>query len=319
MHKQLINEFLVEFELEPYGPLLIKASDNTDPVRPDMEFVRTRVDGQSTIYLPGSSLKGAFRSHCEKIGRTLQGKATVLACEPINSSCGKKFNKNASGEEVFKASCFVCQMFGNTSLGSHTRIADALPVNLSDANLNPNRNTEVRNGVAIDRLYGSVAVGPFQFEVTTAGRFASSLTVRNFSLAQLGLLGLVFRDLEQQRLVLGFAKSRGLGRVKLHYRSLTVRYPLGQHVDGKFRFGKESYEKNALYGVGALVDPTTRNAYSFEAAERETMTLTGLNPVADPLDGVTATLQSLDEITAFWRECARRWQQVALAEGRQTA
>ena len=44
----------------PDGPILIKAGDTgaVDPTRPDMEFVRAWYNGQETVYLPGSSLKG---------------------------------------------------------------------------------------------------------------------------------------------------------------------------------------------------------------------------------------------------------------------
>ena len=41
MHRQVVNEALLELALWPDGPLLIKAADTgADPTRPDMEFVR---------------------------------------------------------------------------------------------------------------------------------------------------------------------------------------------------------------------------------------------------------------------------------------
>jgi CRISPR/Cas system CSM-associated protein Csm3 (group 7 of RAMP superfamily) len=46
-------------------------------------------------------------------------------------------------------------MFGNTSLASRVRIEDAYP----DRD-KPKPKLEERNGVAIDRVFGSVAVGP---------------------------------------------------------------------------------------------------------------------------------------------------------------
>ena len=72
MHRQVVNGALLDLALWPDGPLLIKAADSgADPTRPDMEFVRThRPDGES-FYLPGSSLKGALRAHCERIARTV--------------------------------------------------------------------------------------------------------------------------------------------------------------------------------------------------------------------------------------------------------
>ena len=68
MHKCLFNEAIIKLTIEPVGPILIKAGDSgSDPTKPDMSFVRTMRNGESTVYLPGSSLKGFLRSHCEKL------------------------------------------------------------------------------------------------------------------------------------------------------------------------------------------------------------------------------------------------------------
>jgi CRISPR/Cas system CSM-associated protein Csm3 (group 7 of RAMP superfamily) len=108
-------------------------------------------------------------------------------------------------------------MFGNTALASHFRISDAFP--------SGGYRTEERNGVAIDRVFGSVAVGPFNYETVTSGEFQTTLHIKNFSLAQLGLLSLALRDLAAERVRLGFGKSRGLGAVTARVTELTLRYP----------------------------------------------------------------------------------------------
>lgn len=275
MHKRLINELCMQICIEPDGPLLIKAGDRggVDPTRPDMEFVRTWQNGRETIYLPGSSLKGVLRAHCEKIARTVasqqsqQTMETRLFCNPMKSdaraddvSCNEKFNRTReklSAEEIFRRSCLICQIFGNTDLASHLRISDAYP----DAEkVEETNRTEVRNGVAIDRVYGSVAVGPFQFETATQGAFVTTLQLRNFTTAQMGLLGLAIRDLRQQRLSIGFAKSRGLGRIKATIVSAEVRFPMGE-------FLPEVTDKQ-LPGVGAILhrlDADAAKAYGYHS------------------------------------------------------
>jgi CRISPR-associated RAMP protein (TIGR02581 family) len=340
VHKQLLNEIEIKFELEPYGPILIKASDNNDPTKPDMEFVRTKTKFGSTpsIYLPGSSLKGAFRAHCEKLARTVQtvdepGKPTHLACNPLDdqNSCGDRFNrlrrkpeKDANGKDkellstqIYKESCFICRLFGNTNLGAHLRIADAMPVSYAseDKETNPNSNTETRNGVAIDRLFGSVAVGPFQFEVSTAGRFTSSISIRNFTIAQLGLLGLMLRDLENQRLLIGFAKSRGLGRVYLHYTGIEVRYPMATQEGEKLKLASVHGDIHHVYGMGALVNESLQRDYALPKEDKMTTydlgsgqsTLQIGTVTGDALDGVTLTIAEADQIKAFWRTAAKFW------------
>jgi len=238
MHKQLLNEAILDFTIIPVGPILVKAGDTgADPTRPDMEFVRTWRNAKEVAYLPGPSLKGVIRSHCERIARTMgEGRS----CNPVvkEASCvGKNgLKQEDDGPHVHSRSCFICQMFGNTVLAGRVRTADAYPVNPDDIR------TEERNGVAIDRVFGSVAVGPFQMEVVTAGEFQTKIAIRNFTIAQLGLLALALRDLQLGRVGVGFGKSRGLGHVTLEWRALTVRYT------------RPPQDKRRLDGVAYLLD-----------------------------------------------------------------
>ncbi len=220
MHKRLLNEAILELTIHPEGPILIKAGDTgADPTRPDMEFVRTRQNGVSVVYLPGPSLKGVIRSHCEQIVRTVKAAA---CCNPVirPESCTELsgLKQDQPGEYVHAHSCFVCQMFGNQVLAGRVRTADAYPVDPKKVH------TEERNGVAIDRVFGSVAVGPFQIEVLTEGDFQTRIAVRNFTVAQLGLLALALRDLKLGRVGVGFGKSRGLGHVTASFDRLTFQY-----------------------------------------------------------------------------------------------
>ena len=65
----------------------------------------------------------------------------------------------------------------------------------------------------------------FNYEVCTSGNFRTKIHLKNFSLAQLGLIGLVLRDLNDGWFGIGFAKSRGMGTVKLQFNSATVQFP----------------------------------------------------------------------------------------------
>ena len=238
MHKRLLNEAILDFTIVPEGPILVKAGDTgADPTRPDMEFVRTWHNGKQVVYLPGPSLKGVIRSHCERIARTVgEGRS----CNPVvkGKSCVdlNGLKQEHDGAHVHSRSCFICQMFGNTVLAGRVRTADAYPVNPDDVR------TEERNGVAIDRVFGSVAVGPFQMEVVTAGEFRTKIAFRNFTIAQLGLLALALRDLKLGRVGVGFGKSRGLGHVTLEWDKLTLRYLC------------KPTEQNTVYGVAFLLD-----------------------------------------------------------------
>jgi CRISPR/Cas system CSM-associated protein Csm3 (group 7 of RAMP superfamily) len=278
-----------------------------------MNFVRTTRDGRQTVYLPGSSLKGVLRAHCERLARTVDSKerqqrqnGKPLACDPLNDrhSCSARLEKqkNAAGPRKFQDSCFLCQLFGNTGVASHFRIADAYP--------DGEYRTEERNGVAIDRVFGSVAVGPFNYETVIWGKFKTALQVKNFTLAQLGLLSLALRDLSQQRVRVGFGKSRGMGVVAAQVNALTLRYPLCELEGGQLLLlgGRAVGSTARLIGVGRFgaddgygyppddeVDMPGGFAYQRNAWQEI--------EVNAPQDGDAAAWEGLG------RECVKKWKE----------
>lgn len=299
MHKRLLNEALIEVTLQPDGPILVKAGDKgADPTLPDMEFVRTN----GKPYLPGSSLKGVIRSHCERLARTVGG--TELSCDPLHPkhSCSAELQKGGLSSEVIHArSCFVCRLFGNTALASRIYFTDAQPKGADPK-------TEERNGVAIDRVFGSVAVGPFNYETVIEGIFRGTFFVRNFGLAQLGLLALALRDVQQQRVRVGFGKSRGLGIVTLTVESLTIRYPTCELKNGEIR----------MLGVGRISDsPVVLGTGAFTGGEGYDF---APHDIASLPDGVHYGIDNWDtpevclkesHVPAFWRTCVGCWREEA--------
>jgi CRISPR-associated RAMP protein (TIGR02581 family) len=312
MHKQLLNQAQIELTIEPKGPILIKASDTgADPTRPDMEFVRTLRDGESVPYLPGPSLKGVIRSHCERIARSLGGDA--FSCNPVaqDLSCVDKrgLKQEHDGQYVHQRSCFICQMFGNTVLAGRVRTADAYPVDLNAIH------SEERNGVAIDRVFGSVAVGPFQMEVLTKGAFKTEIALHNFTIAQLGLLALALRDLKLGRVSIGFGKSRGLGRVTLNFDRVALQYPRppasAEHLPGAAYllgdqaardYGYLASEKRHAIGLD----------YAYERTDQDLASLPiGLALIDDGWGYWSLETQESDQIDALWRACIPAWKATA--------
>ena len=318
MHKRTVNQAIIKLAISPVGPLLIKASDQgADPTKPDMEFVETYHAGGRSVYLPGSSLKGAIRSHCERIVRTLGGEkasdGNVWACDPLDrkSPCqelGKRHKENTAA--IYKDSCTICQIFGSHEMGSHLRIADAYPVNLEEVK------REERNGVAIDRVYGSVAVGPFNFEVLTAGEFTTTISVKNFTTAQLALIALAIRDFDEQRVSIGFAKSRGLGQVNMEFKHVAIYYPTAVVEDNQIellgQLSKKLTDNNFVVGAGELVNADDRQAYGFPESDVVNADV----PIREGEYGLGATLnfETSDDITALWSGCVSSWQQAFRGE-----
>jgi CRISPR-associated RAMP protein (TIGR02581 family) len=310
MHKRLINEAVLELTIEPVGPILVKAGETgADPTRPDMEFVRTWKDGEETVFLPGPSLKGVLRAHCERIARSVQREGQHLSCDPLHdtASCSAVLqNEELTGAETHARSCFICQIFGNTSLAGHLRIADAYPDDPDAVRV------EERDGVAIDRVFGSVAVGPFQLEVVTEARFETQIHLKNFALAQLGLLALALRDLKLGRVGVGFGKSRGLGEVTLTYDRMLIRYPMAEIAEVDDRkivrlLGRDPVAGvSQLAGVGRFL--SDGDDYGYPVGDAEVVDLPeGQQMTTGEWSEVELKLDGEEDIEALWRTCVPAW------------
>ena len=179
MHKRLVNHCTIDLTLIPDGPILIKSGkEGADPTKPDMEFVETYHAGGKSIYLPGSSLKGAIRAHAERIVRTV-GRDTnpnnpdiLWANDPLSDKYDYLQKKSSS--DIYKLSSFTDGIFGNTSIASRVRIQDAHPIDKKQLKI------QERNGVAIDRVFGSVAVGPLTTKSAPPENFALKYISKTF-------------------------------------------------------------------------------------------------------------------------------------------
>ncbi|MGI0493502.1 RAMP superfamily CRISPR-associated protein [Alkalinema pantanalense CENA528] len=309
MHKQLVNQCSIEFGLEAQGPLLIKASgQGGDPTKPDMEFVETYRDGQKSIYLPGSSLKGAIRAYAEKLVRTVGGdnssSKTIWANDPLSKDRSqKRFKREGeTSSDIYKTSSFTEQMFGNTDIASRVRIDDAYPDPELPVIL------EERNSVAIDRVLGSTSgAGLFNYQVCTQGRFVTTLHLKNFSLAQLGLIGLVLRDLDEGWFSIGYGKSRGLGTMKVVYRKAVVQYPtcIVENDQIKRVGHAKVWPRQSLLGAGEFFAEGKKNPYGFPYPDRQEAAI-GVSPMELGF-GAEIVLQGDVQVKDLFMRSVKAW------------
>lgn len=311
MHKRLVNHCTIDLTIIPDGPILIKSGkEGANPTKPDMEFVETYHAGGRSIYLPGSSLKGAIRAHAERIVRTVgrdkrpSDPKILWANDPLNQNESKYLDDFSNSWEIYKHSSFTDQMFGNTSIASRVRIEDAHPVDKTKLKV------EERNGVAIDRVFGSVAVGPFNYQVCTAGEFRTKIHLKNFTLPQLGLIGLVLRDLNDGWFGIGFAKSRGLGTVQVKYNSAIVQYPGCQLQEKQIQAigSQKKWPHTMLLGAGEFLDPKEAELYGFSPQDRKE------TPVAahtmDLGFGVKLTWTEEEQVKDLFSRAVESWSQL---------
>ncbi|RMG96649.1 MAG: CRISPR-associated RAMP protein [Chloroflexi bacterium] len=287
MLKKLVNEAKFKLTLTTTGPVLIRSGVATSSQgrNPDMAPVQTFRNGQREVFFPGSSLKGVFRSHVEKIGRTLNEPAI---CNPFDDSfCGKKYQKQEdfASHEAYANSCPVCRLFGSTAFIGRISIGDAYLVN--SAQRYP---VELRDGVGIDRFTGGAANrAKFDLEAVSSGvAFETTVYIRNFECWQLGMILQVVRDLEDELIRIGSGTSRGLGGVKGAVEKVEISYP-----------GLPQKEAQEVWGLGKFLASQTPN---YNTRADDVLTLTAEPPTTP--NGIRLTSVYEGEILAELRDKA---------------
>ena len=250
MHKRRWNALKLELVIEPRAPLLIKSGTaSPNPSLPDMQFVRTMTPRGETVFIPGSSLKGTFRSFTEKVLRTV---SADWACEPFPSSpgyCGRRLGDKDDPAVIYRSSCRACKIYGNTRLRGRLSFTDAFPEG--------EVKTETRYGVAISRLTNAVAVGPFDIEVLVQGKFKTSLVLENFEVWQLGLVALTLQALNDGLVKIGFGKNRGFGEVSVDVAKAVVEMAK-----------RTALSQDAILGAGSFVSGEERTAYGLSSDDK---------------------------------------------------
>ncbi|MCB9765192.1 MAG: hypothetical protein H6739_35790 [Alphaproteobacteria bacterium] len=219
MHRLKLNQLHLTLDLFPVGGFLIATGDKgaalLHPERPDRSPMRIRAQHpgtgvlDETVYMPGSTIKGCFRSSAERALRTLQA---AMACDPWDrhSACRRRQGRGESDAQVHARQCMVCRTFGSQQTGGHLHFTDALPPDAGSWDA-ANR-TRVRSGVSIDRRTGGPAQGKlYDAELVTGGAFRAHLHLENYQIWQLALLGTLVEDLDAGELRLGSGQTRGLG------------------------------------------------------------------------------------------------------------
>jgi len=206
--------------------------------------VRCQHGGRQTVYLPGSSLKGVFRTRYEQLAQLL-GKTPCNILDRFDCCSQKlnekhKYDKTKNGTQRYYESCAACRLFGSLELGSRIRFTDACPVDPDAVKFG------MRNGVGIDRRTGAASSGAlYDFEVVEAGTFQFDIHFTNFKPYQLVLILEILNDIDNGFVSFGMGASRGNGSMKvanreelpLQYRSyqtdktkLRLAVPMEEHM-----------------------------------------------------------------------------------------
>lgn len=198
------------------GPLLVRGPDAFVADAPDMAFIRYPTEHGEVPFLPGSSLKGVLRSGVEMLLRGL-GERACRVTDP-SDRCTRPEDR-----------CRACLLFGSTEGASVVLVEDGLPwppdaraEDRAEVARTIDEQRSVRAGVGIDRQTGAVKVGPFDYELLVGTSFYPTIRLRNPEPWQAAALASGLELLDRGVLRVGAATSRGLGRVRVEPRSMTL-------------------------------------------------------------------------------------------------
>ncbi|RMF71102.1 MAG: CRISPR-associated RAMP protein [Acidobacteria bacterium] len=172
--------------------------------------------------VPGSSLKGVFRTAAERIAHALGLRTCHLepghGCAGGDPDLAKKIRErveqgNGDQVEVQLAEnlCDTCRLFGSSLAAGKLAFEDTVPAEGSFSG-----RVEVRDGVGLDRDSRTARSGiKYDFEVVPAGaRFPLRIVAENLEPAEKSLVCAVLLDWTRG-FQLGGMTSRGLGRCRL--------------------------------------------------------------------------------------------------------
>jgi CRISPR-associated RAMP protein (TIGR02581 family) len=170
-------------------------------------------------FVPGSSMKGAFRSAVERVAGSLSPR--VRSCGLFAGNDDDCPTPTHLGTDVTTVDddrladlCHTCGLFGSPFMAAKVRFSDLAVLPETWAGV-----TEVRDGVGIDRD-SERAVDRIKYDyevVPSETEFEFRLVLENPDAErhELGLVAIGLREMEAGMIPIGGIRTRGLGRCRL--------------------------------------------------------------------------------------------------------
>jgi CRISPR-associated protein Csm3 len=232
-HSVIIREVVLEGYLVAESPLRIGVGRES-PLGSavDLAVLRVNLNGKLVPYIPGSSLKGVFRSTAIQLasrkGLTVCSGLSKGTCMDLRypEFDGKTLldkikeeirnrNYRRAIELFHEKACLLCKVFGAPSFTGHSEFNDSYPINEKGEVLDAP--VGVRTGIAINRRTGAVHMGAlYQVEYVEPGaRFRFSIRTTNLPNYALGLLAKILRMVNEGWVRVGGFKTRGFGELRV--------------------------------------------------------------------------------------------------------
>ena len=233
---KLENKLVLELEIEPISPLIIKLGDGSEEENSNKEksesvisFVtsdsprgnlveydknkKNKDFREGEIFIPGSTLRGLFREKFNKI----------YDIKKENESNFKEKNKNhkevdnlfgwIEGEEAQKGRIFIEDAYLEKEELRKNFYLKNIDEALSEVIMK-------RDITPIDQFTGK-AVVPLNYECTME-KFETELIINNISLEEMKNIYFILRDSHLGEIRLGNSKTRGFGQVKFNIKSMVI-------------------------------------------------------------------------------------------------
>lgn len=246
------------------------------------------------FYIPGTSIRGPFRALAERIIRSLlpeNAPPHLTACNPFEQKdkkdlgCSKRLEKEENNGSKYASACSACKLFGCAGLASR--------ICFTDADIKSYESV-YRDMIGIDRFTGGVFKGDdrsgganMRYHVLENTTFATTVTVVNFELWQIGLLAYIFRDFEQKLVPIGYGKTKGFGQVKGKITEIMLTYTIIPTQIEHMGSLMSSATERDYYDISTCEAPSFNH---FEVKENDGLSL---------YQSVTVT-----DIGTFWSEIA---------------
>lgn len=230
-HLKLYRRINLRVTYKTLSPLRIGSSKGKSLFSPvDLQVIRIMLNGRETPYIPGSSLKGVFRSTVETLLKSYSGLGACDMGQCSNERGGgdgdtrdkklqdaiKEYNNgNLDAKQkiidILNEYCLACKIFGSNTYASHIIFTDAYPLG--------NVSIGVKTGIAINRRSGAAKGGAlYQVEFVNPGSiFQGLITLINPPNYVTGLILNVIENIINRSMVrIGGFKSRGFGNVNIN-------------------------------------------------------------------------------------------------------
>ena len=240
-HALLLREVMFEGYLVNEAPLRVGVG-REPPLGSavDLAVIRIRLGGRTVPYIPGSSLKGVFRSAAVqlvglkglKVCSGLSGETCMnwerpeLGGETLLERIQSELREESSAEAIktfHEKACLLCKVFGAPSFTGHVEFRDAYPIGNGGGLLETP--TGVRTGIAIDRRTGAVHPRAlYQVEYVEPGaQFKFVMYATNLPNYALGLLAKILKMVSDGWVKVGGFKTRGFGEMRIEDPVLAAR------------------------------------------------------------------------------------------------